>query len=140
MLAAAAGCFAAGTAVGLLIPRFAEAEAMPSSSARAREQDEKLVRDLVADLGLSGTQERSLRLILQDQREQEDQVIDRLLTTEANDLPLATKNRLLWLRNRTTQRILVVLDPQQRARYERETKPGPNVGPEHGGATTATNR
>jgi len=139
MLAAAAGCFAAGAGVGLLIPRLAEAEEMPRS-AHAREQDEKLVRDLVADHGLSDSQARSLRLILQDQREQEDQVIATLLSTEADDLPPATKNRLRSLRFTTTQRIRVVLDPQQRARYDQESRPGPIVGPEQGGPTTATHR
>ena len=134
MLAAALGCFAAGTGVGLLIPRLAEAEEMPRS-AHAREQDEKLVGKLVADLGLTESQARTLRMILQDHREQEDQAIATLLNTEADELPLATKNRLLWLRNRTTDRIRVLLDPQQRARYDLESNPGPHAGP-----STATNR
>jgi hypothetical protein len=135
MLAAAAGCFAAGTGVGLLIPRLAEREAMPKDA-----QDEKHACDLVADLALTESQARTLRLILQDLREQEERAIAQLLNTEADLLPPATKNRLLWLRKQTTDRIRVMLDPQQRARYDLESRPGPNVGPEHGGPTTATNR
>ena len=139
MLAAAAGCFAAGAGVGLLIPRFAEAEELPRS-VREREQDEKLVLDLVADLGLSDSQARSLRLIMQNQREEQDRVIAELLSTEAEDLPVATRNRLRTLSYQTTKRILVVLDPQQRARYERESRPGPSVVPEQGAPSAATNR
>ena len=141
MLAAAAGCFAAGTGVGLLIPRFAEAEAMPRSAQEEfnmnTKADNELVSKLVADHGLTQSQERSLRLIMQNQREQEFAL---RLCARVDELPAATQYRLQTLRYQTTQRIRVVLDPQQRARYDLESRPVPNVGSEHGGPSTATNR
>ncbi|HZN37732.1 MAG TPA: hypothetical protein VFD82_02955 [Planctomycetota bacterium] len=141
MLAAAGGCFAAGTGVGLLIPRFAEPEAMPRSAQEEfrmnTKADNELVCKLAADHGLTERQARSLRLIMQNQREQE---LTLRLSAKVEELPPATQSRVLWLRNQTTQRIRVVLDPQQRARYDRESRSGPNVGPEHGGPSTATNR
>lgn len=145
MLAAAGGCFAAGTGVGLLIPRFAEAEAEAEALPRSALEefrvnamaDNELVCKLVADHGLTESQARSLRLIMQNQREQE---LALRLSAKVDELPPPTQNRLLWLRNQTTQRIRVVLDPQQRARYDRESRSGPNVGPEQDGPSTATNR
>ena len=141
MLAAAAGCFAAGAAVGLLIPRYAEAEAMPRSAQEEfnnnTRADNELVCKLVADHRLTENQAHSLRLILQNQREQEFAL---RLSTKVDELPPATQARMLSLRYQTTQRIRVVLDPQQRARYDQESRSGPNVGPEHGGPATGTNR
>jgi hypothetical protein len=141
MLAATLGCFAAGTAVGLLIPRFAEAETMPRSAQEEfnmnAKADNELVCKLVADHGLTESQARSLRLIMQDQREQE---LELRLSAKVDELPQATQSRLLKLRYQTTQRIRVVLDPQQRARYDQESRPGPIVGPEQGGPSTATHR
>ena len=141
MLAAAAGCFAAGTGVGLLIPRFAEPDAMPwgeqEEYEQRRIQDEDHVCKLVADYGLTDSQARSLRLIMQNQLEQE---IALRLSAAADELSEATKHRLRSLSLQTTRRILAVLDPQQRARYDLESRPGPGVGPEQGGPTTATNR
>ena len=140
MLATALGSFAAGTAVGLLIPRLGECEAMTSREQEYTSRaiaDEELVSKLVANHGLTANQARSLRLIMQNNRDQEDALVRSVPTSE---LPQATQNRLLQLRHQTTQRIRVVLDPEQRARYDQESRPGPGVGPEHGGPSTATNR
>jgi hypothetical protein len=91
----------------------------------------------VADQGLSESQARSLRLIMQNQREQEFAL---RLSAKVDELPQATQSRLLLLRGQTTDRIRVVLDPQQRAKYDQESKPVPHAGPDHGGQSTATNR
>ncbi|MEO6594157.1 MAG: hypothetical protein ABIP94_05340 [Planctomycetota bacterium] len=76
--------------------------------------------DLTQRYGLSAAQERSLRLVMQRDHDEEYAI---LTSAQYTQLPLAIQSQLLTARGRTRQRILAVLDEQQRARYELESRP-----------------
>jgi hypothetical protein len=120
---AALASFAAGASIGLLIPHLAYGGEAPAG------EREQYVCRLAADLGLTASQERSIRLIMQNQLEQEIAVWQ---SASPDQLPPPTQNKLLKLRYQTEQRIRVVLDAQQRERYDLESRPMPNVGFGHG--------
>ena len=115
ILGAALGSFAAGMNVGLLVPRvLAGGTEVPAP-------ESEYVRDLVAKYALTSDQERRIRLVLQGGRNEE---INVLSSTEATQLPPPIHNRLLAVRSRTEQRIRAVLDDEQRARYDVDSRPG----------------
>ena len=115
ILGAAAGSFAAGLNLGLMVP-----ELMAATDAEHVSSDELFVRSMVADYGLSARQEKSLRLVLQKRRDDEFGVFRR---AEFSQLPAAIQNRLLAVRDQAQRRIRAILDETQRARYDRATKP-----------------
>ncbi len=119
-LGAALGSFAAGINVGFLVPRVFAAE----SAAPAPEQE--YVRQLVAKYGLCANQERSLRLVMQRDREEEIAVA---LSVETSQLPPAAQSRILWKNHRTEQRIRALLDDPQRERYDLERQGVPSTAP-----------
>ncbi len=113
ILGAALGSFAAGMSTGLLIPKvFAGEDGVPAV-------DAEYVRDIVAKYGLTASQERSLRLVLSSWRQEEFRV---LTSAEAAQLPPQIQNRLLAARSRLEQRTRALLDEQQRARYDLESR------------------
>lgn len=113
IIGAACGSFAAGVNIGLVAPGWLEPEA-----ASALDQDAMFIRQMEADYGLDAEQVRSLRLVMQNRREAELQVFTR---AEFSMLPLPIQRELLRIREQEKQRILVILDEEQRERYERVT-------------------
>ncbi len=117
ILAAAFGTFAAGMSVGLAIPRV-EAAIRDRSSDLDVEAD--YARDFAARYGLSNQQERSLGMVLLSSRNEELTILGQ---TDASQLPDGIRNRLLESRSRTERRIRALLDDDQRARYDRDSRP-----------------
>ena len=76
--------------------------------------------DLAARYGLRSGQQRQLRLVLQHQREREIAI---LLTAQGSQLPQPQMGEMLALRTATEQRIRALLDDEQRARYDRDSRP-----------------
>lgn len=111
----ALGCFVAGMNVGLVAPRLFAAE-----DPRAVAADENYVNKMVAEYGLSDRQEKSLRMVLQKWREEE---VAAFRSAEVRLLPPAVQGELRQARGRMERRVKAVLDEQQRARYDLDTKP-----------------
>ena len=100
--------------VGLLIPKVLVGdEAAPSPEG-------DYVAEFVSKYDLTPAQERSLRLVLKNGRDEEIAV---LTSAEATQLPPPIQNRLLAIRSRTQQRLRALLDDRQRASYDLESRP-----------------
>lgn len=115
-MAVALGCFAAGMVVGstLFVHQISEAAtAFPP-------QDVHYADDLAERYQLSGTQRRSLQLVLQHQRTEESAIRSSI---EWSQLPGPLQGRLLALSGLTRQRIRLLLDPEQRTRFDRDSQP-----------------
>jgi hypothetical protein len=115
ILGAAVGCFAAGMNVGLVAPGLIEACSKPPSG-----PDAEYLAQIVADYGLTSQQERSIRLVLERCREEETAA---RLSADLSTLPPAIQQAVLAARGRAENRFLAVLDAEQRARYDRESRP-----------------
>lgn len=109
----AAASFAAGLATGLLL-------APGNVAAGAPPAEQSYLDDLTARYGLRAPQQRQLRFVLQHQREREIAI---LLGAEGSQLPQPQMGELLALRTATEQRIRALLDDEQRARYDRDSRP-----------------
>ena len=116
ILGATLGSFAAGMNVGLVLPDIAAADR------GAAVPDADYVRDLAATYGLSAAQERSLQLVLLSQREEGMAIYRRL---QIPGLPPEIQREVLALHNRTLERIRIVLDAEQRARFDADSRPRP---------------
>jgi hypothetical protein len=114
ILGAALGCFAAGLAVGLTVPRALAGD----SEAVSPEVD--YVRELADTYSLTAEQQRSIRLVLQSARKEEMAV---RRSIEVNQLPPQIQSRLLAVRSHAEQRIRAVLDADQRVRYDEDSRP-----------------
>ncbi|MBX3462213.1 MAG: hypothetical protein KF830_03505 [Planctomycetes bacterium] len=100
--------------LGLLVPKAFAADAdVPAA-------DADYVRDVTARYGLSAAQERTLRLVLQNAREEELAIYT---TAETAQLPPSLRARVLAVRSRTEQRIRALLDDGQRARFDADSRP-----------------
>jgi hypothetical protein len=109
----AAASFAAGLATGMfLAPGNVAAGAPPA--------EQSYVDDLSARYGLRPAQQRQVRFVLQHQREREIAI---LLGAEGSQLPQPQMGEMLALRTATEQRIRALLDDEQRARYDRDSRP-----------------
>lgn len=114
ILGMALGCFAAGMVIGSVCTKqVIQGQASP-------EPEHPYVEGLVANYGLSAAQTRSLQIVLQAERAEEQAL---RLGIGWNDLPAGAQAQLLAARARTRQRILALLDPQQRAAFERASEP-----------------
>ncbi len=113
----AAASFAAGLTAGLLLA--------PGDAAAAPPAEQTYADDLTARYGLRPEQQRQLRFVLQHQREREIAI---LLGAEGSQLPQPQMGEMLALRTATEQRIRALLDDEQRARYDRDSRP-PGVPP-----------
>lgn len=100
--------------VGLVLPKVLAADH------GAPTPDAEYVRDLVETYGLTATQERSLRLVMLSDREEEMAVYR---GSEPSQLPPEIHRNVLAVRSRTLQRIRRVLDDEQRARFDRDSRP-----------------
>lgn len=122
ILGVAAGSFAAGLIVGGILPGV-------RAGARSAQEDVYVV-DLRDRYGLSDAQVRQLRMVLQKQAEEEMAIF---LGAQQSQLPLELMSPVLATRNRTKQRIRMVLDDEQRARYDEDCRPPDSEGPKGGG-------
>ena len=89
-------------------------------AAGAPPAEQSYVDDLSARYVLRPTQQRQLRFVLQHQREREIAI---LLTAQGSQLPQPQMGEMLALRTATEQRIRALLDDEQRARYDRDSRP-----------------
>ena len=110
----AAASFAAGLATGVAVAPAGAA----ATAASAAEQG--YVDELTARYGLRSEQQRQLRLVLQFEREREIAI---LLGAQGSQLPPPQMGEMLALRTATDQRIRALLDDEQRARYDRDSRP-----------------
>lgn len=113
ILGAAAGSFAAGVAVGHLFP-------MATAASEAPALDLAYASDLTARYGLTSEQQRQLRAVLQVEWARSIEIV---LSAAGNQLPQPQQGQMKDLRNTTEKRIRALLDPEQRARYDRESRP-----------------
>jgi len=109
----AAASFAAGLATGVFL-------AAGNVAAGAPPAELSYVDDLSARYGLRPAQQRQLRFVLQHQREREIAI---LLGAEGSQLPQPQMGEMLALRTATEQRIRALFDDEQRARYDRDSRP-----------------
>lgn len=111
ILGVAAGSFATGLIVG---------GALPGARAAVASHEDHYADELGTRYGLSETQVRQLRMVLQKQSEEEVAVF---LGAQQSQLPQELMSKLLDARNRAKQRIRMVLDEEQRARYDEDCRP-----------------
>ena len=110
----ALGCFATGMVIGSVCTKqVIQGQALP-------EPEHRYVEGLVADYGLSAAQVRSLQIVLQAERAEEQALRQGI---GWNDLPPGAQAHLLAAKARTRQRILALLDPEQRVAFERNSQP-----------------
>lgn len=116
ILGAALGSFVAGMNVGMVFPKvFAADTGAPTPEVQ-------YVRDLVDAYGLTAAQERSLQMVMLSDREEQLAIYGR---AEPSQWPPETRREVLAVRNRTLQRIRKVLDDEQRARFDADSRPQP---------------
>lgn len=116
ILGASLGSFLAGMNVGLVVTRWMAGDGI----ATGPDSDQSYVRSLVLDYSLTAAQERSLRFVLQRCREEEEAAFR---SAEPALLPPPVQNQLLAARGRMEQRIRALLDAEQRARYDLDSRP-----------------
>lgn len=75
---------------------------------------------MVTLLDLSPEQRRSLRIVLRHADEEEAAI---LRSASVHELPPPVNNRVLMLHNQTEQYVRALLDDEQRARYDRTSRP-----------------
>lgn len=116
ILGAALGSFAAGMNVGLAIPNILAGE----TGSAGFDADRDYVQRLVARYGLTPEQERSLRLVMQAEREEKMQA---WASAEVAQLPAALQNRLVAASRKSEQRLRKLMTAEQRARYDIDSRP-----------------
>lgn len=119
ILTSALGCFAAGMTSGLVLPDVLQARA----DALANDRDEAYVRQFVADFGLDRRQEMVLRAIRADRRQKE---LAALRSAGLNELPPRLQAQILEARRRETERIRMLLRPDQQVSFDKEARPDEN--------------
>lgn len=128
IVSVALGSFAAGAVMGHTVSEaVATGPGVPAT-------EQAWASELAATYGLDARQEHRLRLVLQHAREEEFSI---LMSAEASQLPPPLLSRVLAARNRTEQRIRALLDDEQRARYDRDSRP---LGSSAGAGSGGTNR
>ncbi|MCB9879122.1 MAG: hypothetical protein H6835_16120 [Planctomycetes bacterium] len=121
ILAVALGSFAAGVVLGVAVPE------LWAQGRHEQTPEEDYVHEMATRYGLNAAQTRSLRLVLQHDRERQLEI---LRTADWSQLPPELQNRRLKEQRATELRILQILDERQRALYERDSRPagGATVG------------
>lgn len=123
ILGAALGSFVAGMNVGYTIPKVLAAGDLAAELPAHLREDLAYVDQIVANYGLSAAQARSLRLLMQAKREDEDRA---LRSAPAAQLPPSVQKRLLEARSTSEQRLRALLTPAQRERYDIDSRPQQN--------------
>jgi hypothetical protein len=121
ILGCAVGCFAAGMAVGFVIP---DVLAACCRDAGDLDPDERYVRQFAEDFGLSASQRQSLRVVLQRFHEEQVQVIRH---ASQDQLPPGLQAELTAARRRQSDRIYALLTDAQRIRYDDKSRAGGSV-------------
>lgn len=114
ILALALGCCGAGMVVGNTMGRRS------GSSANDESFDRVYADQLVAEYRLDEAQARTLQIVLQAERAEEQAIRLAIAWTE---LPEPMQRQLLAARARTGQRIRALLDPEQQIAYDRDSQP-----------------
>ena len=113
ILAVAIGSFAAGAVVGHTCTHAAATPAPSPAEAQ-------YARELTERYRLSTEQQRQLHAVLQFASEREIAI---LRHAQAHQLPREQMAELTALRAATEQRLRKLLDDEQRARYDRDSRP-----------------
>jgi hypothetical protein len=119
ILAVALGCFAAGTAMGWLLPSTLDAFVGDDDVA---DPGLEFVRRFAADFALSTDQRRLLLVVVRDRQQEELRVLRR---AEFEQLPAALQSQIKNARRREEERIRFLLTPEQRERFDRQVRPDP---------------
>jgi len=106
--------------VGLLIPKLAAGGEAPLPDHLRHDLD--YVERLTGSYELSAAQAQTLRQVLQAMRDEELKVLREADTAQ---LPRALQSKLLAARDRAEQRLRTVLTPEQRQRYDQDSRPQP---------------
>ena len=114
ILAVALGSFAAGMVAGLTLPEMIAADRAPQTP------EQQYARDLAERYGLTSQQQRSLALVLRNDREQQLEILS---SADWSQLPAALRSRRLAGQRLTEQRIRALLDEHQRLKYDRDSRP-----------------
>ncbi|MCA8963411.1 MAG: hypothetical protein H6838_00560 [Planctomycetes bacterium] len=83
-------------------------------------RDAEYARDFAARYDLNGQQQRSFGMVLLSGRNEQLAILGQ---TDISQLPDPIRNRLLEARRRTERRVRALLDDEQRARYDRDSRP-----------------
>lgn len=114
VLAVALGSFATGMVVGFAVPEMLAADHAQAS------KPEDYANDLDERYSLSADQRRSAVMVFeQDQRRE----LEILKDADWSQLPQSLRNERLAAKRKTEQRIRFVLDEEQRALYDRDSRP-----------------
>lgn len=114
ILAVALGSFAAGMVIGVALP------GMIAARPAADTPEQQYVREMAERYGLTAAQQRSLRLILQHDREQELEILS---SADWGQLPKVLLNRRLEGQRMTERYIEALLDERQLALYQKDSRP-----------------
>jgi hypothetical protein len=113
----ASGCLVAGGMGGWAV-------ASCSQAAAERSPEQSVADDMIGRYQLRSDQARSLRIVLQWDRLEEDALRRRI---EWNQLPDELQRQLLDVHRKTRELIRIgVLDDKQRVLYDRDTQPSAN--------------
>jgi hypothetical protein len=118
ILAATVGAFAAGVVVGHVIGGHA-------APAAAESDEIAYADDLAQRYGLTPERHRQLRLVMQNFGAK---TIAILKSAPVHLLPAPQNQKLLQLNRATEQYVRALLDDEQRARYDRESRPLGHTG------------
>jgi hypothetical protein len=118
ILGVALGSFATGLIVGGILPGARAASG-------ALHDDDTQALQLRDRYRLTDSQYRSVRMVLQKKSEDE---LGIWLSAQQSQLPQELMTRLLHVRDQTNKRIRMVLDDEQRARYDEDCRP-PGTAP-----------
>jgi len=114
ILAVTLGSFGTGMVAGMLIPEMVASEQAPEASF------EDYLRQMVDRYDLDAAQQRQLRMVLVADERAEAEI---LRNAEWSELSEALNSERLRSKRRTEERIRAVLDDQQRALYDRDSRP-----------------
>lgn len=127
ILAVAAVSFLAGLVIGFALPTL-------TTPAAAAEGPEAYARTLARNYGLSDEQHERLLMVL---RAGEQRELEILKGANWSQLPASLRGARLEANRKTEQRIRFVLDEEQRALYDRDSRP---AGAALQGASETKNR
>jgi len=113
ILAVALGSFAAGAVMGYLLP---DVWALDAATQATPEQE---ASEIARKYGLSDEQYRRLVLVFEEQERQDLKI---LRAAKPHQLGADLTNKRLLQSRKTQQRIRFVLDEQQRALYDRDSR------------------
>ena len=121
ILGSAVGCFCAGMSAGMVLPDFVAACCRDDGQLS---QDERYVRQLAADYGLSSRQQQELRIVMQRATDEKYEVYQH---ANFDQLPPSMQTALTAVTRRWSDRIRAVLTPEQQVRYDAQVRTNGSV-------------